>query len=57
MMDEDKVRKIIDSLEDKSMKSVMQHFKENYQGKVDMSLVSRVGSLSLNKEMRIRGIS
>lgn len=42
MMDEDEVRKIIDSLEDKSMKSVMQHFKENYQGKVDMSLVSRV---------------
>lgn len=42
MMDEDEIRKIIDSLEDKSMKSVMQHFKENYQGKVDMSLVSRV---------------
>ena len=46
MMDEDKVRKIIDSLEDKSMKSVMQHFKENYQVKVDMSLVSR-GARSL----------
>lgn len=42
MMDETEVRSIIDGLEDKSMKSIMQHFKENYQGKVDMSLVSRV---------------
>ena len=33
---------IINSLEDKSMPSVMKHFKMNYDGKVDMSLVSQI---------------
>ena len=33
---------IINSLEDKSMPSVMKHFKMNYAGKVDMSLVSQI---------------
>lgn len=33
---------IIDSLEDRSMPSVMKHFKMNYAGKVDMSLVSQI---------------
>lgn len=42
MMSEDDVRKIIASLEDKSMPSVMKHFKMNYDGQVDMSLVSKI---------------
>ena len=42
MMGEDEIRKIIDSLEDKSMPSVMKHFKANYAGKVDMGLVSKI---------------
>ena len=42
LMSEDEIRKVIASLEDKSMPSVMKHFKANYDGKVDMSLVSRI---------------
>ena len=42
LMSEEEIRKIIDSLEDKSMPSVMKHFKMNYDGKVDMSLVSKI---------------
>lgn len=42
LMGEDEIRKIIDSLEDKSMPSVMKHFKMNYDGQVDMSVVSRI---------------
>ncbi len=42
MMDEEEIRKIIASLEDKSMPSVMKHFKANYAGKVDMGLVSKI---------------
>lgn len=42
MMSEEEIRKIIASLEDKSMPSVMKHFKMNYDGKVDMSLVSKI---------------
>ena len=42
LMSEDEIRKIIASLEDKSMPSVMKHFKMNYDGKVDMSLVSKI---------------
>ena len=42
MMGEDEIRKIIASLEDKSMPSVMKHFKANYDGQVDMSLVSKI---------------
>ena len=42
LMSEDEIRKIIASLEDKSMPSVMKHFKANYDGKVDMSLVSKI---------------
>ena len=41
-MSEDEIRKVIASLEDKSMPSVMKHFKTNYDGKVDMSLVSKI---------------
>lgn len=42
LMSEEEIKKVIDSLEDKSMPSVMKHFKMNYDGKVDMSLVSRI---------------
>lgn len=42
MMSEDKIRKIISGLEDKSVKSVMAYFKENYAGKVEMAKVSQV---------------
>lgn len=42
LMSEEEIKKIISSLEDKSMPSVMKHFKMNYDGKVDMSLVSRI---------------
>ena len=39
---EEEIRKIISSLEDKSIPSVMKHFKANYQGMVDNSLVSKI---------------
>ena len=42
MMTEDEIRAVINSLEDKSIPSVMKHFKANYAGKVDMSLVSKI---------------
>ena len=42
LMSEDEIRKEIDSLSDKSMPSVMKHFKLNFDGKVDMSLVSKI---------------
>lgn len=42
MLSEDEIRKEIDSLEDKSMPSIMKHFKANFQGKVDMSLVNKI---------------
>lgn len=42
MMTEDEIKSVINSLEDKSIPSVMKHFKANYAGKVDMSLVSKI---------------
>lgn len=42
LMSEAEIRQVIASLEDKSMPSVMKHFKANYDGKVDMSLVSKI---------------
>ena len=42
LMSEEEIRNVIASLEDKSMPSVMKHFKANYDGKVDMSLVSKI---------------
>ena len=36
------IKEIIDKLEDKSIPSVMKHFKANYAGSVDLSLVSKV---------------
>ena len=41
-LSEEEIRKIINSLEDKSVPSVMKHFKMNYAGQVDMSLVNTV---------------
>ena len=42
LMSEEEIKKVIASLEDKSMPSVMKHFKMNFDGKVDMSLVSKI---------------
>ena len=42
LMSEEEIKKIIDSLDDKTIPSVMKHFKLNYDGKVDMSLVSKI---------------
>lgn len=42
MMTEDEIKSVINLLEDKSIPSVMKHFKANYAGKVDMSLVSKI---------------
>ena len=38
----DEIRREIAKLEDKSMPSIMKHFKANFAGKVDMSLVNSV---------------
>ncbi len=42
MLSEEEIKNIISSLEDKSIPSVMKHFKANYAGQVDMSLVNKV---------------
>ena len=41
-LSEQEIRNIIASLEDKSVPNVMKHFKMNYAGQVDMSLVNSV---------------
>lgn len=42
MMSEDEIRNIIANMDDKSMPSIMKHFKTNYAGKVDMQLVNKI---------------
>ena len=42
MMSEDEIRNIIAGMEDKSMPSIMKHFKATYAGKVDMQLVNKI---------------
>lgn len=42
MMSEDEIKEVIMSLPDKSIGSVMKHFKTNYAGKCDMKLVGEV---------------
>lgn len=42
MLSVEEIRSIINGLEDKSLPSVMKHFKQNYQGKADMKLVSEI---------------
>ena len=41
-LSEDEIRNEIAKLDDKSMPSIMKHFKANFAGKVDMSLVSSI---------------
>ena len=41
-LSEDEIRREIAKLDDKSMPSIMKHFKANFAGKVDMSLVSSI---------------
>lgn len=41
-LSEDKIKEIINSLEDKTIPSIMKYFKTNYQGQVDMGLVSKL---------------
>ena len=41
-LSEDEIRREIMKLDDKSMPSIMKHFKANFAGKVDMSLVSSI---------------
>ena len=42
MLSEEKIKKEIEALEDKSIGNVMKHFKTNFAGKVDMGLVQSV---------------
>ncbi len=42
MMSKEEIKAIITSLEDKSVPSVMRHFKSNYAGKCDMKEVNEV---------------
>ena len=42
MLSEDEIKNIIAGMEDKSIPSIMKHFKAEYAGKVDMGLVNRV---------------
>ncbi len=42
MMSEEEIKKVILSLDDKSVPSVMKHFKANYNGKCDMRKVQEV---------------
>ena len=42
MLSEEEIRNIIASLEDKTIPSVMKHFKEHYNGQCDMGLVSKI---------------
>lgn len=41
-LSEEEIRAEINKLEDKSMPNIMKHFKMNFAGKVDMSLVSSI---------------
>jgi len=42
MLSEEEIKNIIMTLDDKTVPSVMRHFKTNYNGKVDMKTVSNV---------------
>ena len=42
MLSEEEIRNIVATLEDKSLPSIMKHFKANYAGKVDMGVVNKV---------------
>ena len=42
MLSEEEIKNIIAGMEDKSIPSIMKHFKAEYAGKVDMSLVNKI---------------
>lgn len=42
LMGEDEIRKIIEALDDKSIKNVMKEFKVNHPGEADMGVVSKI---------------
>ena len=42
MMEEDEIRKVIESLPDHQIKTIMQPFKKDYAGKADMALVNKI---------------
>lgn len=42
MLSEEEIKNIINTLDDKTVPSVMRHFKTNYNGQVDMKTVSTV---------------
>lgn len=42
MLTEQEIREIIAGLEDKSIPTIMKHFKANYAGQVDMGVVNRI---------------
>ncbi len=42
MLSESEIRAEIDKLSDKSIPSIMKHFKANFEGKVDMGLVNKI---------------
>ena len=42
LLSAEKIKEIIQTLDDKTVPSVMRHFKTNYNGQVDMKLVSEV---------------
>lgn len=42
LLSEEEIKTIILGLEDKSIPAVMKHFKANYDGQVDMGVVSRI---------------
>ena len=42
LLSTEKIKEIIETLDDKTVPSVMRHFKTNYNGQVDMKLVSEV---------------
>ena len=44
-LSEDEIKNILATLEDKSIPSVMKYFKTNYNGLVDMSLVSKLARM------------
>lgn len=45
MLSEEEIKAEINKLSDKSIPSIMKHFKLNFNGKVDMGLVNKVGRL------------
>ena len=42
MLSEEEIKNIIANLEDKSIPSIMKHFKAEYAGKVDMGMVNKI---------------